>query len=73
MELHILPEGAQSFPCGYKLEASDSNVGKRQKQAQHHEKPNDERLKRDRAALISPKRTLVSRERYCTFIPSSRR
>jgi hypothetical protein len=47
-----LPEVPQCPPRGYKLEASDSKIGKRQKQAHHHEKPNDERLKRDRAALI---------------------
>jgi len=47
-----LPEGTQCPPRGYKLEASDSNVGKRQKQAHRHEKPNDGHLKRDGAALI---------------------
>ena len=52
MVLHILPEGTQCLPRGYKLKASDSNVGKRQKQVHHHEKVNDERLKRDGAALI---------------------
>ena len=52
MVLDILPEVTQCLPRGYKLEASDSNVGKRQKQAHHHEKPNDEHLKRDGAALI---------------------
>jgi hypothetical protein len=50
--LDRLPEATQCLPRGYKLEASGSNVGKRQKQAQHHEKPNDERLKRDGPALI---------------------
>jgi hypothetical protein len=52
MELHILTEGTQCLPRGHKLEASDSNVGKRQKQAHHHEKINDGHLKRDGAALI---------------------
>ena len=52
MELHILTEGTQCLPRGYKLEASDSNVGKRQKQEHHQEKTNDEHLKRDGAALI---------------------
>ena len=32
MVLHILTEGPQRLPRGYKLESSDSNVGKRQKQ-----------------------------------------
>jgi hypothetical protein len=52
MELNILPEATQCLPRGYKLEASGSNVSKRQKQAHHHEKPNDGHLKRDGAALI---------------------
>jgi hypothetical protein len=47
-----LPEGAQCLPRGYILEASNSNVGKRQKQAHHQENPNDKRLKRDGTALI---------------------
>ena len=50
--LRILPEGTQCLPRGYKLEASDSKIGKRQKQAYHHEKPDDERLKRDGTTLI---------------------
>jgi len=50
--LDRLPEATQCLPRGYKLEASGSNVGKRQKQAQHHEKINDWHLKRDGAALI---------------------
>jgi hypothetical protein len=52
MELHILTEGTQCPPRGNELEASDSNVGKRQKQAHHHEKPNDGHLKRDGTTLI---------------------
>jgi hypothetical protein len=52
MVLHILPEGTQCPPRGYKLEANYSKIGKRQKQAHHHEKPNDGHLKRDGAALI---------------------
>src|SRR5215469_16428953 len=47
-----LPEATQCLPGGYELKASGSNVGKRQKQAQHHETVNDERLKRDGPALI---------------------
>jgi len=50
--LDRLPEATQCPPRGYKLDASDSNVGKRQKQAHHHEKPNEGHLKRDGAALI---------------------
>ena len=76
MELHILPEGTQCPPRGYKLEASDSNVGKRQKQAHHHEKPNDEHLKRDGAALIRQERLFMARERYldgCMLTTSGRR
>jgi hypothetical protein len=50
--LDRLPEATQCLPRGYKLEASGSNVGKRQKQARDHEKVNDDRLKRDGTALI---------------------
>ena len=52
------PKFTQCLPRGYKLEASDSNVGKRQKQAHHQEKPNDGHLKRDGAALIRNERSL---------------
>ena len=52
MVLRILPEGTQCLPRGYKLEASGSKVGKRQKQAHHQEKPNDGHLKRDGTALV---------------------
>jgi len=38
--------------CGDEFKASNSKIAKRQKQAHRHEKPNDERLKRDSAALI---------------------
>ncbi len=62
MVLHILPEGTQCLPRGYKLEASDSNVGKRQKQEHYQERPNDEHLKRDGAALILDERILVAHE-----------
>ena len=64
MVLHILPEGAQRLPRGYELEAGGGNVGKRQKQARHHENVNDERLKRDGAALIRDERIFMARERY---------
>jgi hypothetical protein len=47
-----LPEGTQCPPCGYKLKASDSKIGKRHKQAQHHEKANDGHLQRGGTALI---------------------
>jgi hypothetical protein len=47
-----LPEVTQCLPRGDELETSDSKIGKRQKQEQHHETPNDNRLKRDSAALI---------------------
>jgi hypothetical protein len=47
-----LPEATQCLPRGYILEARDSNVGKRKKQAEHHEQVNDGHLKRDGAALI---------------------
>jgi len=47
-----LPEGTQCPPRGYKLKASDSKIGKRQKQAHHQEKDNAGHLKRDGAALI---------------------
>jgi hypothetical protein len=64
MVLDILPEGAQRPPRGYKLEAGGGNVGKRQKQARDHEKVNDDRLKRDGAALIRHERTFIARKRY---------
>jgi hypothetical protein len=38
--------------CGDELKRIASKIGKRQKQEQHHETPNDNRLKRDIAALI---------------------
>jgi hypothetical protein len=47
-----LPEATQCPPRGYKLEASGSKIGKRQKQDCDQEKVNDERLKRDSAALV---------------------
>jgi hypothetical protein len=62
-ELHILTESAQRLPSGYKLEAGGGDVGKRQKQARPNEKVNDERLKRDCAALIRHERTFMVRER----------
>ena len=64
MVLDILPEGPQCLPRGYKLEASDSNVGKRQKQAHHQEKPNDGHLKRDGAALIRDERIFYGSRAY---------
>ena len=62
MVLHILPEGTQCPPRGYKLKASDSKIGKRQKQAHHHEKPDDGHLERDGAASILDERTFVAHE-----------
>ena len=53
------PKFTQCLPRGYKLEASDSNVGKRQKQAHHQEKPNDEHLKRDGTALIRQMKVIL--------------
>ena len=64
MVLHILAEGAQRLPRGYKLEAGDGNVGKRQKQAHHYEKVNDGHLKRDGAALICDEEAFMARECY---------
>jgi hypothetical protein len=61
-----LPEGAQCLPRGYILEASDSNVGKRHKQAEAHEKVNDDRLKRDGAALIRYERTFLAHKPIST-------
>ena len=46
------PDITQRLMCGDEPKASDSKIGKRQKQAHHHEKPNDGHLKRDGAALI---------------------
>jgi hypothetical protein len=42
----------QRLICGVELKASDSKIGKRQKQEYHHETVNDNRLKRDGTALI---------------------
>jgi hypothetical protein len=53
-----LPEIAQRLPRRHKLEASDGNVRKRQKQAHYHEKPNEWHFKRDSAALIRDERPL---------------
>jgi hypothetical protein len=47
--------------CGDELNASDSKIGKRQKQAHHQEKPNDGHLKRDSAALIRREGVFVVR------------
>jgi hypothetical protein len=38
--------------CGDEPKASNSKIGKRQKQGHHHEKPNDGHLQRDGTALI---------------------
>jgi hypothetical protein len=47
-----LPKVTQCLPRGYELKASDSHVGKRQKQTEHQDGEYDGHLKRDRAALI---------------------
>ena len=62
MVLHILTEGPQRLPRGYVLESSDSKVGKRQKQPNHHEKPNDGHLQRDGTALIRDERLFMVHE-----------
>jgi hypothetical protein len=49
--------------CGNELKASDSKIGKRQKQAYHQEKPNDGHLKRNGTALIRHERIFMARER----------
>src|SRR5579863_3265106 len=42
------------------MEASDTNVGQRKKQAQHHEKVNEGHLKRGGAALIRDERIFMA-------------
>ncbi len=71
--LHILPETAQRLPSGYELEAGGGNVGERQKQERDHEQINDERLKRDGAALIRHERTFMAAPSRTSFEAASRR
>jgi len=47
-----LPEGAQCPPSRYILKASERNIGKRKKQAEHQERIDEQYLKRGGAALI---------------------
>jgi len=63
MELHVLTEGTQCLPRGNEPEASDSNVGKRQKQKKDQECNNDERFKCDGTALIRHERIFMARDR----------
>ena len=50
--LRTMSHITQRLICGVELKAGDSNVGKRQKQADDHEKVNDDHLKRDGATWI---------------------
>jgi hypothetical protein len=73
-----LPEGTQCLPGGYVLEAGNSNVRERQKQAKHQEEPNNDHLERDGAALIRNERSPAAhkpistgaRTVVMTFIPT---
>ena len=72
MELRILTEGVQCLPCGDKLKAGDRNVGKRQKQAHHHEQENKKHFKRDGAALIQDERAHELTSTPCMFFTKHR-